>query len=434
LKIAMIGAGSVTFAGRLLGDILSYHELRDSAISLMDLRPERLELVRDYAQTLARQVGANPRIEVTQDRRRALADADYVILMVQIGGEDPFRHDIDIPRRYGVDQTVGDTLGPGGIFRGLRTIPMVLDMCRDIAEMCPDAWLLNYTNPMAIVCRAVTSTTRVKCVGLCHSVQRTSQELAEYCGLPPDEVRYWVAGINHMAWFLEFAHNGADATPLLRQAARNPAVRAKDPVRFEIFDYFQYFNTESSHHMSEYVPYFRRRPDILEQYLPERWDYPTLWNQGWDVRVGDIRRRLRDGEPLPVAHSREYGVDIIHSLECDVVRRVNVNVPNHDLITNLAPGCCVEVPCVVDGTGIHPCRVGDLPPQCAALNRTNINVQELAVAAGVTGDRAKVVQAVALDPLSSALLTLPEAKAMVDELLDAEADWLPQFRAGVGVA
>ena len=426
-RIAMIGAGSVTFAGRLLADLLSFPELGESTVTLMDVRAESLDLMAEYGRRLISANRSGVRLETTGDRRRAIDGADYVIVMFQIGGVEPFRMDIEIPRHYGVDQTVGDTLGPGGIFRGLRTIPVFIEVCRDVAELSPGALLINYTNPMAILCWAAAAATPVRCVGLCHSVQHTSQQLAHYCGIPDEEVGFWVAGINHMAWFLRFERRGQDAYPLLREAAARPEVYDQDRVRFEIFKHFGYFNTESSHHMSEYVPYFRKTPETAHRYLPQRWDYPTIWSRGWEARVEPVRRQLAGEEPLPAGRSAEYGMQIIHSMETGTPRCVYANVSNAGYITNLPIGACVEVPCLVDRTGVHPCHVGDLPTQCAALNLSNINVQGLTVEAALSGDRQKVQQAVALDPLSSAVLTLDGARAMTDELLAAERPWLPQF-------
>ncbi|HUE75513.1 MAG TPA: alpha-glucosidase/alpha-galactosidase, partial [Chloroflexota bacterium] len=405
-KIAMIGAGSVVFAQRLATDILSWTELQDSTITLMDLDAGRLELIGSLAKRLVRERGLPTRIVTTTDRRTALDGADYVIVMIQVGGVAAVRPDVEIPHRFGVDQAVGDTLGPGGVFRALRTIPVLLDICADMRELCPRALMINYSNPMAMNCWAMAAATPVRAIGLCHSVQGTSRQLAGYVGVPYDEVSYWVAGINHQAWFLQLDRRGDDLYPRLRDALNDPETYAKDSVRFEVMRHFGYFVTESTRHMSEYVPYFRRTRELVERFAPP-------WGRDYDLYVArqeqyyeTVRRQGTGEEPIPTDRTHEYCSYIIHSLETNTPRRINANVPNTGLITNLPDGSCVEVPCLVDGTGVRPCFVGDLPAQCAALNRTNINVQELTVQAAITGDREKVYQAVALDPLTAAVLSL----------------------------
>ncbi|MFQ6097296.1 MAG: alpha-glucosidase/alpha-galactosidase, partial [Armatimonadota bacterium] len=340
-------------------------------------------------------------------------------------GQEAVYFDHAIPQKYGVLQQVADTIGPGGVFRGLRAGPALLEIARDVERLCPDAWLLNYTNPMAIVTWAISEATRVKVVGLCHSVQGTSQQLAGYIGVPYEEVSYWVAGINHMAWFLEFAHQGRDAYPLLREAMNDPDIYAKDPVRFEILRHFDYFVTESTRHMSEYVPYFRKNRTLVERFgLDTPKLEPGRWTDRWERHKESVRQQIAGQAPIPEQASKEYASGIIHSLVTGEPRRINGNVPNRRLITNLPEGCCVEVPCLVDGAGLRPCFVGDLPAQCAALNRSNIGLQEMAVHAILERDRHKAFQAVCLDPLASAVLTLDEIRQMVDEMFEAEAEWL----------
>jgi len=425
-KIALIGAGSVVFARTLISDILTFPELRDSTIALMDIDQERLGLITALTERMVAQEGAETKIQFTLDRHEALRDADYVIIMIQVGGLEMFEVDIKIPLRYGIDQTVGDTVGPGGVFRGLRTIPVLLEICRDMRELCPEALLINYANPMAINCWAMNEAGGIRNIGLCHSVQGTAMQLAHYIGAPYGEVTCWVAGINHMAWFLEFKWKGKDAYPLLRAKLEDPEWTA-DGVRFEVMRHFDYFVTESTHHMSEYVAYFRQRKELIEQFATPRWDYLELCQTGWQPHYERIRRQIGGEEPIEIRPSHEYGIPIIHSLETNTPRRVNANVENTGLITNLPDGCCVEVPCLVDGTGVRPCYVGDLPAQCAALNRNNINLQELAVKAALTGDWRATFQAVALDPLTAAMLSLRQIQQMVDQLFEAEGKWLPQF-------
>jgi len=437
MKIVLIGAGSHVFAKNLITDILSYPELRNCTISLVDTNKEALDLTTAFAKKLINQHKLETKIESTTDRRIALEGANYIIVSIRVGGLDATRMDIEIPAKYGVKQGIGDTIGPGGVFYALKHIPVLLDICHDVEDLCSDALLINYTNPMAMLCWAINDYSNVKNVGLCHSVQGTARALARYLGAPLEELSYWVAGINHMAWFLELKWRGKDAYPILREKFKDPKVYSRpdahwagaDIVRVEIFKAFGYFNTESSQHMSEYVPYFRKRPELLERFKiidPVK-------------RLETIRKRRRKQEELmsrliqsdeilPLRRSAEYCSTIIHSMETGHPCRINGNVRNNGVITNLPQGCCVEVPCLVDKNGIHPCHVGGLPPQCAALNRTNINVQELGVLAAVEKDKTLAFQAILLDPLTSAVLTIDETRKMVDEMFEAEADYLPGFK------
>lgn len=423
-KITFIGAGSVVFAKRLLMDILSYPELSDSEIALMDINKERLDLIYALTKKLIETLGCNAKVTATLDRREALDSAKYVINMIQVGGLEMFELDCEIPRRYGIDQTVGDTVGPGGVFRGLRTIPVLLDIAKDMEELCPDALFINYSNPMAINCWAMNKATKIKNVGLCHSVQGTAHQLATYVGVDPNQVSYWVAGINHMAWFLEFKLGEEDLYPRLWKAMEDPEIYIKDAVRFEIMKYFDYFVTESTHHMSEYVPYFRRNPERIKELIPNRWDYLDICKNRWQPHYEKIKREASGEEPIVIDRSNEYAASIIYSMETGVPSRINGNVNNDNLITNLPKDCCVEVPCLVDKTGIHPCFVGDLPPQCAALNRTNINLQELTVIAALERNPRKAFQAIALDPLTASILEPRDIKRMVDEMFKAEKEWI----------
>jgi alpha-galactosidase len=424
-KIAFIGAGSVVFARSLICDVLSFPGLADSTLALMDIDPGRLDLIAALASKTLQENQLPAKVESTLDRRRALDGADYVIVMIQVGGLDAFKTDVEIPRRYGIDQTVGDTLGPGGVFRGLRTVPVLVDICRDMSELCPEALLVNYSNPMAINCWGMNAATKIKNVGLCHSVQGTAWQLAGYIGVPYEEVSYWVAGINHMSWFLEFKHNGQDAYPALRRAMDDPGIFAKDRVRFEIMRHFDYFVTESTHHMSEYVPYFRKNREMADEWTKPRWDYYEICSQNWEPFYEKMRAQIRgEVEIEPITRSNEYGSRIIHSIETGEPCRINGTVENKGLITNLPDRCAVEVPILVDRTGPRPCLVGDLPPQCAALDRSNINVQQLAVEAGLEKNKHKAFQAIALDPLTSSLLDLRQIQKMVDEMWEAEQEWL----------
>jgi len=449
-KIAIVGAGGYVFPLRLIGDLLSFPELRDVELSLMDVAPDRLERTAGAARALVAHHRFPTRIETTTDRRRALAGARYVIVTFQVGGLDAYRLDVEIPRRYGIDQTVGDTLGPGGVFRFLRSAPVFREIAADIAELCPDALLINYANPMAMSCWLLDRL-GVRVVGLCHSVQGTSRMLARQIDVPYEEVRFLAAGINHQAWFLEFRRDGEDLYPRLREvmvrrhlrranganglvADRGEHSGAERPdtdyeggqerVRTELMRTFGYFHTESSHHASEYVPYFRKTPALASEFIRNRWDYYEICAAHDE---GGQTERLLNQLKTELKPSVEYGALIVDSMESGQPRVVYGNVGNHGLIDNLPAGCCVELPCLVDRNGIQPTAVGPLPPQCAAVNRTNVNVQELAVEAILTENRDRIYQAVALDPLTGAVLALDQIHAMVDELLTAEAPWLPAF-------
>jgi alpha-galactosidase len=427
-KIAMIGAGSVVFSHTLMIDVLSFPELRDSTISLMDIDAERLELIGQAGKALVAHYGFPAKIEWTTDRRKALDGADYVIVMIQIGGLSAVEMDMGIPMSYGLDQDIGDTLGPGGVFRGVRTIPVLLSICRDMEELCPDALLINYSNPMALNCWGINAGSKIKNVGLCHSVQGTAWQLSDYINVPFKEVSYWVAGINHMSWYLKYEWNGTDAYPLIRQAMDDPDVFKRDKVRFEIMRHFGYFVTESTYHMSEYVPYFRTRPELIEEFLTPRYNYLRICREDWQPHYDRIRKIISGELPTPeIKKSNEYGTSIIHAMETNEPVRINGNVPNTGLITNLPEGCIVEVPILVDATGLRPCYVGDLPSQCAALNRTNINVQELAVQAALEGNADKLRMAIALDPLTASALDLRSIRKMVDEMIKTEREQRPGF-------
>jgi alpha-galactosidase len=440
-KITLIGAGSLVFTRNLCSDILLAPALQESTISLMDIDPERLSQSRDLVQTLIEGRRLDARVEATTDRREAVQGADYVVTTFQQGGLDAYALDIEIPQRYGVEQCVGDTLGPGGVFRALRTIPVLIDLCNDMDEVAPDALLLNYVNPMAANCWAVARATGRPHVGLCHSVQGTSEMLAEWAGVPYDEVTYLCAGINHQAFFLDLRLGKEDLYPAIWEAVEREGVCDQEPVRVELMKHFGYFVTESSGHASEYVPYFRKSPRMVnEELVPLFKNEEDSW---FDFgRTGGYLRHcisrleesrseyeeLRAGNAdLPTERTHEYGSYIIEAMETDRPTCVNGNVPNRGLIDNLPHGCCVEVPCLVDGNGVQPTTVGSLPTQLAALNRTNINVQELTVEAALTGSVEAVHHAVMLDPLTAAACTLPQIRLMVDEMLEAQARWLPQF-------
>ena len=430
-QIAFIGAGSTVFAKNLLGDILSFPELAGSTIYLHDIDEARLRTSEIVANRLARTLEARATIIATTDRRAALAGADYVITMFQIGGYKPATvTDFEIPKRYGLRQTIADTLGIGGIMRGLRTIPVLLDLCREMETLCPDAWLLNYVNPMAMNCWAIGQATTVKTVGLCHSVQGTAEQLARDINVPVDEINYLCAGINHMAFYLRFERQGEDLYPLIRRVIADGRVPDWNRVRYEAFAALGYFVTESSEHFSEYVPWFlkRDRPDLVERYHIPLDEYITRCeNQivAWEMMRGFLEN---DSLEMSVERTHEYGAYIIHSLETGAPRVVYGNVPNDHLIDNLQAGCCVEVPCLVDGNGIQPTKIGYLPPQLAALMHTNVNVQSLTVEAALTRKREHIYHAAMLDPHTAAELDLGQIRSLVDDLIAAHGEWLPEYR------
>ena len=440
-KITLIGAGSYVFTRNLCNDILLTPALQDSTLTLMDIDPLRLAQARDLVQHLVSQRGLKAKVEATLDRREALTGADYVITTFQQGGLDAYQLDIDIPLKYGVGQCVGDTLGPGGVFRALRTIPVLLDLCDEMDDLAPDALLINYVNPMAANCWAVSAGSGRPFVGLCHSVQGTSEMLAGWVKAPYAEVNFTCAGINHQSFFLDFRRGKEDLYPAIWNAIADPEIYGTEPVRIEMMKYFGYFVTESSGHASEYVPYFRKTAAMIENELAPTFKSPQdAWfdfgRTGGYLRhcqktardmQAEFQEVLDGARSLPDQPSHEYGAAIIAAMETNLPARVNGNVPNNGIITNLPEGCTVEVPCLVDAAGVQPVVIGDLPIQLAALNRTNINVQELIVEAAISGNKDAVYHAVMLDPLSAAVCTLPQIHAMVSELLSAEQHWLPEF-------
>lgn len=428
-KITFIGAGSTVFAKNLLGDILSFPELASSTISLFDIDAERLATSEVVARKVGQAVGAHPTIETTTDRRAALDGADYAINMIQVAGYKPGTVvDFEIPKKYGLRQTIADTLGIGGIMRGLRTIPVILDMCSDMEDLCPDVFFLNYVNPMAMNCWAINRASRIKTVGLCHSVQGTAEQLAHDIKVPIDEINYLCAGINHVAFYLRFERNGEDLYPLIRQVVAEERVPDWNRVRYEMLTRLGYFVTESSEHFSEYTPWFikRDRPDLIDRFNVPLDEYITRCEDqiaGWH----SMRAQLESDEPIEVERSHEYGSLIIHSMETGTPRVVYGNVSNDGLIDNLPRGCCVEVPCVVDKNGLQPTRVGALPPQLAAVMQTNINVQGLTVEAALTKKREHIYHAAMFDPHTAAELSLDQVWSLVDDLIEAHGDWLPAY-------
>jgi len=433
-KITFLGAGSTVFAKNLLGDILSFPELATSHIVLHDIDEERMRTSEIVAHKVAQAVDAQPKVTTTLNRREALEGADYAICMIQVAGYKPGTViDFEIPKKYGLRQTIADTLGIGGIMRGLRTIPVLLEMCADMEELCPDVTFLNYVNPMAMNCWAIGKATDIHTVGLCHSVQGTAHQLARDLQIPPEEINYLCAGINHMAFYLTFERvteaGRTDLYPALHKIFQDGRVPDWNRVRYEMLQRLGYFVTESSEHFSEYTPWFikRDRPDLIKDFNIPLDEYITRCEN--QIAVWEQMRAIFEAEDIPLAVERsgEYGSLIIHSMETDQPRVIYGNVPNRGLIDNLPADCCVEVPCLVDRNGIQPTQIGSLPPHLAALMQTNINVQALTVEAALTGKREHIYHAAMLDPHTAAELSLDQIWALVDDLIESHGEWLPMF-------
>ena len=431
-KVAIIGAGSLVFARKLTCDILQYEDLRDTHFALVDTDEERLRFASRIMERIIAERAPDATYSASTNRRDVLADCDFVIISILVGGYEAIESEIDIPKKYGVSQAVGDTLTPGGVMRCLRTLPELVAMAKDIEELCPTAHVLNYTNPMGMLSRGIMEASpELTYVGLCHSVQGTLGEWANRLDIPEDEIAYTAAGINHTAWFIRMERDGEDLLPRVRECAYDPAVWLGDTARSEYVKHFGYPVTESSGHNSEYVPWFRKDDETVEKYCPG-----GNWNgeHGWIKKLysrNDWREqmeRMASGEDeLPADQSREYGSRIIHAIATGESELIYGNVLNGGCILNLPADACVEVPCYIDRTGINPIKVGALPEHLAAVNRMELNVQSLAVKAAQTADPEVVFQAMALDPLTSMACTLDEIRAMTRELLEAHRPWLPAF-------
>lgn len=425
-RIALIGAGSTVFAKNLLSDILTFTEIADEAtIVLHDIDAERLAISEAMAKWMVAELGVGARIEAHTQRRAALDGADYVINEISVGGMRSALIDFDIPRRYGVRQTIADTLGIGGIFRALRTIPVMVGIGQDMAQLCPDALLLNYTNPMSMIPWAVYAGTPIsRVVGVCHSVRDTQASLARMVGVDPEEASFITAGVNHQAFVLKFEHKGVNLYPRLTDLVEaDPELRRR--VRVEVFRQFGYFPTESSEHGSEYLPWFLPKPEEVEHFrIPV--DIYVQWMQDNIDGYRALADRLAQGHGVDIQPNNELASLVIHSIETGTPRVIHGNVRNGGLITNLPAEACVEVPCYVDGAGVQPTRIGDLPPQLAALNRSFLNVSELTVKAALEGRRDYVYHAAMVDPNTSATLPLRQIRAMVDELIAAHGSALPE--------
>ena len=437
-KFAFIGSGSITFTRELVRDILTFERFHDVEFSLMDIHEERLESSRQCVQKIIDATGHPATVTTTTNRRDALRNADGILITILEGGVDVWRHDIEIPKKYGVDINIGDTRGPSGIFRFLRTFPVMLEIAQDIRELAPSAIILNYTNPMAMLCRGVQSEfPDLQFTGLCHSVQGSAEMLAEWIGAPIDEVSYLCAGLNHQAWYLKYLWNGEDIYPQLRKLImENREYYDKEPVRNEMFLHLDYYVTESSGHNSEYNAWFRKRPDLIEKYCT----HGTNWNPGAYAYILNTfldrehtwKNELNDwlsSDQLDLNRGREYSSSIFNAVFGDQTPyRFNGNVRNTGLIGNLPEGCCVEVPAIASADGIEAEKTTpDLPAHLAIINNVSARAEEMVVEASLAGDERAIFHAICMDPLTSAVLSLEEIKTMTDEMFTKFRSYLPQF-------
>lgn len=429
-KITFLGAGSTVFAKNVLGDVMLTPALQGFELALFDIDQERLSDSQLILENLRKTTGSTCQIKAYTDRKEALRGAKYVINAIQVGGYDPCTiTDFEVPKKYGLRQTIADTVGIGGIFRNLRTIPVMLDFAKDMQEVCPDALFMNYTNPMAVLTNVMNTHGGIRTIGLCHSVQVCIPDLFRNLGMDTEGVQAKIAGINHMAWLLEVTKDGVDLYPeIKRRAAEKQKEKHHDMVRFELMLKFGYYVTESSEHNAEYHPYFIKRtyPELIEKLNIPLDEYPRRCVEqinGWKK----MRDELVNNQNLTHKRSHEYASYIMEAIETDVPYKIGGNVMNTGLITNLPFDACVEVPCLVDRSGISPTYVGELPPQCAALNQTNINTQRLTIEAAITGKKEHIYHAAMLDPHTAAELSLDDIVSLCDDLIEAHGDWLPKF-------
>lgn len=435
-KFAFIGAGSLEFTQDLARDLLSFESFQDAEFHLVDIHEGRLSYAKAMVEKLIAAGGYGAAVYAHTDRKAALAGADGVLITILQGGVDVWRHDIEIPKKYGVDICVGDTRGPAGVFRFLRTAPVMLEIIRDIEKLCPDAVVLNYTNPMAMLCGYLQRQTKVNVTGLCHSVQGTAAVLAGWIGAPMHEITYKCAGINHQAFYLEYKWNGRDAYPLLRDAVTTRSeVYNEEPVRNEMFLHLGYYPTESSGHNSEYNPWFRKRPDLIEKYCTRG----TGWNPGehayilkeYIERESKWERQFEaalSSDIVDLERGDEYAADIFNAIFGDHTPfEFNGNILNDNLIDNLPYGACVEAPVLASNAGIRPFHVGSLPDHLAILAGTSSRCEELAISAAIEGDPVKVFHSILFDPLTSSVLSMAEIKEMTDEMLLKNKDYLSYF-------
>jgi alpha-galactosidase len=431
VKVTLIGAGSAVFARQIVTDVLAIDGLDGGTFALVDIDADRLELAHDISEKLVGATGKDWTVESSTERNDVLAGTDFLVNSIEVAGLENVRHDYEIPLRYGVDQCIGDTIGPGGIFKALRTGPAWLEILRDAERECPGAMVMNYTNPMSLLTLAAIRATSMDVVGLCHSIQGTSEQLAGYLEVPPEELCWRAAGINHNSWFVELARDGVDLYPELRKRARTSRVYEHDPVRFETMLHLGAFPSESSGHFSEYLPYFRKRPDLIKRYtrdgyLGESGYYANNWPTWRAENDEEIRKMLSGEEELPLERSPEYAADVIEAVTFGREMVIYGNVRNTGLIDNLSDGC-VEVACLVDRNGVQPCHFGPLPEQLAALNRAHMAVHDLVVQALLDRDRQNALHALMLDPLTAAVCSLEEISRMFSEMWEAQRPFLEYF-------
>jgi alpha-galactosidase len=431
VKVTLIGAGSAVFARQIVTDVLAIDGLDGGTFALVDIDADRLELAHDISEKLVGATGKDWTVESSTERNDVLAGTDFLVNSIEVAGLENVRHDYEIPLRYGVDQCIGDTIGPGGIFKALRTGPAWLEILRDAERECPGAVVMNYTNPMSLLTLAAIRATSMDVVGLCHSIQGTSEQLAGYLEVPPEELCWRAAGINHNSWFVELARDGVDLYPELRKRARTSGIYEHDPVRFETMLHLGAFPSESSGHFSEYLPYFRKRPDLIKRYtrdgyLGESGYYANNWPTWRAENDEEIRKMLSGEEELPLERSPEYAAEVIEAVTFGREMVIYGNVRNTGLIDNLSDGC-VEVACLVDRNGVQPCHFGPLPEQLAALNRAHMAVHDLVVQALLDRDRQNALHALMLDPLTAAVCSLEEISQMFSEMWEAQRPFLEYF-------
>lgn len=431
-KIAFVGAGSAVFTYEIITDILATPALDTGVIALVDIDADRLELIHQVAELAVARSGKNWRVEASTERRKVLAGTNYLVNTIEVAGLPNVRHDFDIPMKYGVNQCIGDTIGPGGIFKALRTLPTWLNILADAENLAPDSWVLNYTNPMSMTCLAGVRASSLPLVGLCHSIQHTSKQIADYLGIAHDELCFRAAGINHLAWLVEITHHGKDMYPLLHEKARDPAIYEQDPIRFEAMLHLGAFVTESSGHFSEYTPYFRKRPDLVEKYVRsgyrgETGFYANNWPE-WRAEADEKMRQIIAGdEEIKLERGPEYASYIMEAMETNKPTVIYGNVPNTGLITNLSEGSIVEVACLVNRLGIQPTHFGTLPVQLAALDAAHIAVHELVATAVLEHNAEAALHALMLDPLTAAVCSPAEIRSMFDEMVQAQKPYLPEW-------
>ncbi len=433
VKISIIGAGSM-FTRHLTVDILSIPDFDEGIIALVDIDPQRLELAHKLVEMVIDKMGKKKwQVVSSVDRRDVIADSDFIINQIEVHGLTTVKLEYEIPLKYGVKQCIGDTMGPGGLFKTLRTLPDWVEIVRDIEDLAPNSVILNYTNPMSAITLATTRITEIPIVGLCHSVQSTSRKLAKLLEVPYEELKWRCGGINHMAWFTTLEHNGQDMYPVLMKKAEDPEFVAEDPVRIDAMKYFGAFVTESSGHFSEYIPYYRKRQDLIDKHCSVGYNGATgFYAEGWPEWRANTDKKIRQlisgEEELSLWHSNEYAATIIEAMLRNTPKVIYGNVLNTGLIENLPQDGIVEVACMIDRNGINPTHFGRLPEHLAALNRSNMAFFELTVEAFLNRDREMAMRALMMDPLTAAVCSLEEIKAMFDELYEAEKDYIAELK------